>query len=123
MELTIAALAVVAVTALFVLKRMTLASEESARRLLAEGAIIIDVRSPEEFRGGQVPGAINIPLDQLKQTLPRRVPDSGKPILLHCLSGTRSGMAKQQLKSMGYTNAHNLGSYRRAKKIVEGQKK
>jgi rhodanese-related sulfurtransferase len=39
-------------------------------------------------------------------------------LLLHCLSGMRSGMAKQKLKSLGYANVFNLGSLARARKIV-----
>jgi len=46
------------------------------------------------------------------------VPDKNQVLLLHCLSGTRSGIAKRQLKSMGYQNVFNLGSYGRAGKIL-----
>ncbi len=101
MDWTIAVIAVVAVAVLFLFKRMSMLSEESARRLLAEGALVIDVRSPEEFRDRQVPGAVNIPLSQIKEALPKRVPNHSTPLLLHCLSGTRSGMAKQQAEIDG----------------------
>jgi len=106
--------------ALFALKRMSFVSAEVARKHLAEGALVIDVRSPEEFRSGHVANALNIPLAELRESLPRHVTDKRQVLLLHCLSGGRSGMAKQQLKGLGYQNVFNLGSYGRARQIVEG---
>ncbi len=108
--------------ALFALKRMSFVPAEEARDLLRQGALVIDVRSPGEFGSGHVPGALNIPLGNLGDEMPRRVPDRSQVLLLHCLSGARSGMAKRQLKAMGYRNVHNLGSYGRAKDIVQGAK-
>ena len=106
-----------AVLAMFLLKRMSFVSAEIARKLLADGALVIDVRSPEEFRSSKVPGAINIPLGEMRDSLPRRVKDKHQPLLVHCLSGGRSAIAKQQIKSMGYTNVFNLGSLGRAKHL------
>ena len=76
------------------------------------------MRSPEEYRGGHVPDAINLPLGELRENLPRRVKDKNQVLLLHCLSGGRSGIARQQLRRLGYPNAFNLGSYARAEKVV-----
>ena len=108
---------VVVIVGFVVFKRLSFVSVEVARRHLAAGALVIDVRSPEEFRSGQVPGAINIPLGDLRDSLPRRVKDKNQVLLVHCLSGGRSGMAKQQLKGMGYSNVFNLGSLGRARMI------
>jgi len=69
---------------------------------------------------GHVPNAVNIPLGELRESLPRRVKDKSQVLLLHCLSGGRSGIAKQQIKGMGYQNVFNLGSYGRARQIVGG---
>lgn len=121
MNWTIAIVIGVVFVALFVLKRMSLVSAEVARKHLAEGALVIDVRSPEEFRSGHVANAVNIPLGELSESLPRRVKDKSQMLLLHCLSGGRSRIAKRQLKGMGYTNVFNLGSYGRAKQIVSGE--
>ncbi len=107
-------------TGFFLLKRMSLVSPDTAKHLLAQGALVIDVRSPDEFRSGPIPGAFNLPLDTLAQELPRRVPDKNQPLLLHCLSGTRSAMARRQLCGMGYAHVFNLGSYGRARRIVSG---
>jgi len=103
----------------FALKRLAFVSAEVARKHLAAGALVIDVRSPEEFRGGQVTDAVNIPLEQLRESLPRRVKDKNQVLLVHCLSGGRSGIAKQQLKGMGYPNVFNLGSLARARMICD----
>jgi phage shock protein E len=106
-----------AVTAMFLLKRLSFVSAEVARKHLADGALVIDVRSPEEFRSGKVPGAINIPLGELRDSLPRRLKDKQQPLLVHCLSGGRSAIAKQQIKNLGYPNVFNLGSLGRAQRL------
>jgi len=48
------------------------------------------------------------------------VPDKSRALLLHCLSGGRSAIAKRQLRNMGYANAFNLGSLSRARRLVSG---
>jgi phage shock protein E len=116
------AIVVVLIIGLMAAKRMSLASPEAVRRLIAEGALVVDVRSPEEHRSGHLPEAVNIPLNGLAEELPRRVPDKSRALLLHCLSGTRSGIARRQLRGMGYTRVHNLGSYARAAKLLAGMK-
>jgi len=100
------------------LKRLGLVSAAAARAYLKQGALVVDVRSAEEFNAGHLPDVLNIPLSELKDRLPRLVFDKNQVLLLHCLSGTRSGLARQTLKAMGYANVFNLGSYGRAKKIV-----
>jgi len=70
--------------------------------------IVIDVRSPQEFRSGAVPGAVNIPLDDLQ----RRVSELGsksRNITLYCASGSRSAYAQRMLQQMGFTNTKNGG--------------
>ncbi len=103
---------------IFALTRISFVSAEKARKLLQEGALVVDVRNPDEFNSGHVPGAINIPLGTLSSEVPRRFPDKQQVLLLHCLSGGRSGIAKAQLKRLGYTNVFNLGSYSRANQIA-----
>jgi rhodanese-related sulfurtransferase len=48
--------------------------------------------------------------------------DKNRALLLHCQSGMRSGVARKKLKALGYPNAFNLGSYRRAEEIVKSRK-
>lgn len=105
------------VAAVFLLKRLSFVSAAIARKHLAEGALVIDVRSPEEFRSSKVPGAINLPLGEVRDKISARVKDKQQPLLVHCLSGGRSAIAKQQLQTMGYQNVFNLGSLARARHI------
>ena len=108
------------IAAVWVFKRMSFVSPDNASKYLRQGALVVDVREAGEYRGGHLPKAVNIPLGELRNSLPRRVTDKNQVLLLHCLSGTRSGIAKRQLKGMGYTNVFNLGSYGRAEKILSG---
>lgn len=71
-------------------------------------AQLIDVRTPEEFAGGHIPGAINIPLQQIDQAA-AIVPDKATPLFVYCHSGARSAQAVSALKHMGYTDARNIG--------------
>ena len=91
---------------------------EVAQRLLKDGATVIDVRTPQEYAGQHLDCAVNHPLESLPN-------ESGKlppgVLLLHCKSGMRSNMATQLLKKNGFQNVHNLGSFDRAKSIVEAR--
>ena len=109
------------ITVIFMIKKSGQISPKNALAYLKNGALVIDVRSPGEFNSGHLPTAINIPLDEIETALPRRVKDKNQVLLLHCQSGMRSGMAKQKLKSIGYTNVFNLGSYGRAESILKQQ--
>ena len=82
---------------------------EQTRQMLANGAHLVDVRSPQEYAAGALPGAVNIPL----QTLPMQAAqlDREKGVVLYCASGQRSEMAKRFLEQSGYRNVHNLGSW------------
>ena len=99
----------------FVLPRLSWAKPAEARELLDSGGVLVDVRSPQEFRGGSAEGALNMPLGSVEGA----VRDSGwpkdKPILLFCASGTRSSMAARQLKALGYSRVANLGPVGRAR--------
>jgi rhodanese-related sulfurtransferase len=108
-----------AVVAFLLLKRLSLVAPATARDWLNKGALVIDVRSEGEFRDRHLPRAVNIPLGRLGEEIARQAPDKDRAILLHCLSGTRSGMAKRMLKRLGYQNVFNLGSYGRAEKILQ----
>jgi rhodanese-related sulfurtransferase len=105
-------LAVVAIIVVFVLYQRFMVvriSGSDARALIAEGATLVDVRSPGEFSGGHIQGAINIPI----QELAGRVEDLGDKngqIVLYCKSGARSAMAKRLLESRGFSQVHDMGS-------------
>lgn len=78
--------------------------------LVKQGAVILDVRSKGEYSGGHIKGSVNISVDQLQKNL-HRLPDKQKPIITCCASGMRSSSAKGILKSSGYVNVHNGGSW------------
>lgn len=118
MDWTTLAIAAVVVTLWLLLKRRGLANADTVRNLQSAGAPLIDVRTAPEFQSGSLPGAIHIPLDRIRDELPRRFPDRGAPILLHCASGTRSGLARAWAMGLGYRNVHNLGSLGRARAIL-----
>lgn len=103
----------------FAFKQMAFVSPEDAKRYLADGGLIIDVRSPGEFEAGHVRNAVNIPLGDLRASLPRHVKNQNQALLVYCLSGGRSEIARQQLIRLGYPNVFNLGSLSRAKTISD----
>ncbi len=105
----------------FLFKRPGQISSKAAQAHLNSGALVIDVRTPAEFNSGHLPNAINLPLDEIESSLPRRVKDKDQVLLLHCQSGMRSGTARKKLLALGYANAFNLGSYARAAQIVSGK--
>ncbi|HIF9244000.1 TPA: rhodanese-like domain-containing protein [Photobacterium damselae] len=72
--------------------------------------VIVDVRSPAEFKQGHLPSAMNIPFDQIAQ-LEAQVKEKDRPILLYCRSGQRARIAEQQLNALGYPNTFNGMSY------------
>lgn len=117
-EVTTWTLVVAAIVAYLALKRLTLISAEKARDLIKQGALVIDVRSPREFEQRRLPGVVNIPLGALPREIVRIEPNKERTLLLHCLSGGRSGLARASLRRMGYRNVYNLGSLARAKTIL-----
>lgn len=82
---------------------------EQVKEMIQSGAVIIDVRSPEEFQGGHVAGSKNIPLQSIKSRLDE-IKKIDKPIVLCCASGNRSGQAAAFLKQEGI-NCENGGGW------------
>lgn len=69
---------------------------------------IIDVRTKDEFEGGHIQGAVNIPLQDLKEKIELVVLDKSEVIIVYCQSGGRSRKAADKLEKMGYRNVWNL---------------
>lgn len=78
--------------------------------LVDQGAIILDVRTKNEYAGGHIKGSMNISVDQLGKNL-SKLKDKNKPIITCCASGMRSASAKSILKSNGYSQVHNGGGW------------
>jgi rhodanese-related sulfurtransferase len=111
-------LILVVVGVFVLLKQLGQISAAKARDLLRNGALLIDVRTPGEYAAERLPNAINIPTGELAQRIQRHAPQKDRPLLLHCLSGTRSALACRTLRQLGYTNVHNLGSFARARRLT-----
>ena len=77
--------------------------------LMALGAIVVDVRTPSEYKDGHVKGSINLPLQTLKANLNKLKKD--QVIITCCRSGSRSRMAKRMLKTKGFEQVHNGGAW------------
>lgn len=84
---------------------------DKARQLVKDGALLLDVRSPEEFRSGALPGALNIPVHDLAKRVGELTPS--RPTIVYCASGTRSRVAASILKTRGFAEVHDLGPQRR----------
>ena len=75
---------------------------------IKKGAIIIDVRSSQEFKEGHVDGAVSIPDYQIKKEIKKYVDDKNKILVLYCSTGHRSQRSQKILENMGYTNVYNV---------------
>lgn len=93
-------------------------SAGKASTLLKEGAVVVDVRTEEEYEAAHLKKAINIPLSEISSGIERIVPDRNRVVLLYCRSGSRSFMGKRLLKRMQYHNVYNLGSFGRARRMA-----
>lgn len=78
-------------------------------KLLKDGAVIIDVRSPQEYAQGAIPGSENIPVGNIPART-KQIKSLEVPIICVCASGMRSGSAKAQLKAAG-VDAYNGGPW------------
>ena len=86
------------------------------KEAIRNGAVIIDVRTANEFDRGKVPGSINIPVDRIENNIPK-IKSMKKNIVVCCASGMRSGTAKQILKAAGIDDVLNGGSWKTVLKI------
>lgn len=85
----------------------------AAKQLIAAGVVVVDVRTPEEYDGGHLPGATNIPFGEIGQ----RVADvdqlvggdRSKSVVVYCAAGGRAARARSALEAAGYTHVVNGG--------------
>jgi phage shock protein E len=82
----------------------------TARKLVASGIKVVDVRTPAEFSTGHVPGAINIPYDEMAKRHPE-VGEPATPVLLYCKTGRRSEAAARTLRDKGFTTIYDMQAY------------
>ncbi len=68
------------------------------------GAVVLDVREPDEYQQGAIPGALHIPRGTLESSVESRITDRDAPVIIHCASGVRSAFAAKTLTELGYTD-------------------
>lgn len=76
--------------------------------MVSKGAILIDVRSPQEYEEGHLKGAILIPEYELLSKYKKELESKDATYIVYCSSGLRSKRAKKQLEKLGYNNVYNL---------------
>ncbi len=79
------------------------------REMVAAGAFLVDVRSPNEYSAGHVEGAANIPHTEIEQRLAEFGANKHRTIVLYCGSGRRAGLAQETLNAHGYLQVYNAG--------------
>src|SRR6478736_7415033 len=84
------------------IREVTTAEADELRK--EPGAVVLDVREPDEYEQGAIPGALHIPRGQLESNVEARVPDHDTRLIVHCAGGTRSAFAAKTLEEMGYTD-------------------
>ena len=86
-------------------------SQAEAMKIMAgdEPFVIVDVRRPDEFAKGHIPGAINVPNEDIADEQPAELPDLDQVLLVHCQTGRRSAAASKKLADIGYTRVLEFG--------------
>jgi len=84
------------------------ADELVSRRAGVDPPVVLDVRTPEEFEGGHVPGALNVPHDQIERRLAELEPYRDREVVLYCRSGRRAGVASETLAAAGFAHLLHL---------------
>ncbi len=91
-------------------------SQDEALQMMKDesGYLIVDVRRPDEFAEGHIPGAVNVPNETIQEAedadgLADALPDTEQVLLVYCRTGRRSKEASQKLADLGYTNVYEFG--------------
>lgn len=98
-----------------------LISPETARQKQQEGAVIVDVRSQEEYEKKAVKGSVSIPLEELEERLLQEYPDFGQVLIFYCSKGIRSQSAVERARALGYVEIYSMGSIEGWKYEMQGQ--
>ena len=89
---------------------VSITAEEAKAKMDSDDSIIlVDVRTPEEYREGHIPGAILLPVSDIEAKAESELPDKSAAYIVYCRSGSRSAAAASQLVEMGYENIYDLG--------------
>jgi len=91
---------------------------EDLEKIIEGGAIIIDVRTTEEYAEGHIKNSLSIPLDKIEKEMAWLIKDS--PLIICCASGARSARAKEILEANGFEKVYNGGSWENLGKMKTG---
>ena len=96
--------------------RITETDPVGAEALLADGYLLLDVREPDEFEQGAIPGSVHIPRGNLEASIENRITDRDQPLVVMCAGGVRSAFAADTLQQLGYTEVISMdGGFNRWK--------
>ena len=89
---------------------------EAEQEIAAGDAVVLDVREPDEYEQGALPGAVHIPRGTLETSVEGRIPDKSSHVVVYCAGGTRSAFAAKTMQELGYTDvASVIGGFNRWK--------
>ncbi|MFM2115527.1 MAG: putative molybdopterin synthase sulfurylase MoeB [Actinomycetota bacterium] len=83
-------------------------TNEAQRRITAGGVVVLDVREPDEFEQGALPGVLHIPRGHLEAQIEGRITDKSTPVIVYCAGGVRSAFAAKTLAELGYTDVVSM---------------
>ena len=87
----------------------TITPEQAKALIDAGGAVILDVRQPDEYATGHIRGAVLLPVGEIEAQAATVLPDKNTKILIYCRSGNRSAVAAAALQTLGYTDVSDFG--------------
>jgi phage shock protein E len=79
-----------------------------AHRWVSQGALLVDVRTAEEYASGHIEGAVNVPLVEIEKHS-EKIEDKTRPVVVYCTSGARSSKVTRILRELGY-KVYDLGA-------------
>jgi len=89
---------------------------EAESEMTRDDAVVLDVREPDEYEQGAIPGALHIPRGTLETSIEGRIPDKSAHVVVYCAGGTRSAFAAETMQELGYTDvASMVGGFNRWK--------
>ncbi len=83
-------------------------NQQQLEKMVQKGAVLIDVRSPQEFAEGHLEKAVLLPEYEMKENVSAILPDKSQIIIVYCSTGHRSQKAQEILKKLGYQQVYNL---------------
>ena len=83
-------------------------THEAQQRIDNGGVLVLDVREPDEFEQGALPGVLHIPRGHLEAQIEGRITDKDMPVVVYCAGGVRSAFAADTLRQLGYTNVVSM---------------